>query len=1033
MPNAPLRAVASGTGGGNGVYKYGASGFPNQTFNSANYWVDVVFTAPAADTTPPTVTTVVPASGALNVSATSSVAVTFSEAMNPSTVNTGTVQLRDATSTLVTATVTYDGANHAAVLQPTFPLAGSSTYTVSVASGVTGVSDLAGNRLAATFASSFTTVDTTPPVVNSVSPTVSASNVALNASVTVTFNESMQPASINSSSFQLIDPINQVVPATVTYDAGTRTATLQPNAALATSATYTARLNAGSTGVTDLAGNPLVSPFVWTFSTIPGADVTPPAVTSVVPGVNAVGVAVASAMSATFSEAIAPATIGAATFAVRDSFNNLVAGSVAYNGTTHSATFTPSAPLAFATTYTATVVGGPSGILDLAGNGMTANFVWSFTTVSAPSGCPCSIWDVTAAPQNADANDNNPVELGVKFRANTNGFIHGIRFYKGPLNTGAHVGSLWAANGTLLASATFAGETSSGWQQVIFSTSVQITAGLTYVASYHTNAGQYSFNGAYFTNAGVDRGPLHAMQNGESGTNGVYRYSGTSAFPDQSFNSTNYWVDVVFDTGAADITPPTILSVTPAGGSTNVSTAGVATAVFSEAIDPATVTAATMELRDASNLLVAASVGYNLTTRTASLTPSSALQSLTTYTVRVHGGSGGVKDIAGNALAADTTWSFTTRDAVAPVITSVLPLAGSINVASNSMASATFSKAMNATTISASTVELRDAANALVAAGVTYDGASQTVVIQPSAVLATGTYTAIVKGGSTGVQDLAGNALASTYSWAFTVGASAPPPTCPCNVFGATVPATIATDASAAELGVRFRPTVNGYITALRFYKDAQNSGIHTGSLWTNSGALLGTVTFAGETASGWQQVALTTPVAVTAGTTYVASYHTVAGHYGFDDAYFTGTSIGTSPIIALADGADGPSGTYKIGATGFPTQNGGGASDLGRRRVRHDCAGRYDCADGLVHLAARRIARRADWLERPGDLQRVDEPIDADVSLGAGARRLQRGGRRDRQLQRRNADGDSHSVFASRGGVDLFDRSDDGGEGPGR
>ena len=79
------------------------------------------------------------------------------------------------------------------------------------------------------------------------------------------------------------------------------------------------------------------------------------------------------------------------------------------------------------------------------------------------------------------------MELGVKFRASTNGTITGIRFYKGPQNTGTHVADLWSATGTLLATATFTNETASGWQQVNLANPVVVTAGTTYVVSYHTS------------------------------------------------------------------------------------------------------------------------------------------------------------------------------------------------------------------------------------------------------------------------------------------------------------------------------------------------------------------------------------------------------------------------------------------------------------------------------------------------------------------------------------------------------------------
>jgi hypothetical protein len=133
----------------------------------------------------------------------------------------------------------------------------------------------------------------------------------------------------------------------------------------------------------------------------------------------------------------------------------------------------------------------------------------------------------------------------VRFRADTGGTVMGVRFYKGATNTGTHVGNLWTNTGTLLATATFTSETASGWQQVTFAAPVTIAANTTYVVSYHTNTGNYGVTSAYFASAGVDNAPLHALATGVDGANGVYLY-GSSAFPTQTYNTANYWVDVVF-------------------------------------------------------------------------------------------------------------------------------------------------------------------------------------------------------------------------------------------------------------------------------------------------------------------------------------------------------------------------------------------------------------------------------------------------------------------------------------------------------
>ena len=197
---------------------------------------------------------------------------------------------------------------------------------------------------------------------------------------------------------------------------------------------------------------------------------------------------------------------------------------------------------------------------------MSSPFSWSFTT-SRDGQCPCSIWQ-NAAPSGAvDAADTSAVNLGVQFQASSDGTITGVRFYKEPDNTGTHTGSLWTSSGTLLATGTFSGESATGWQELDFSTPVPVTAGTTYVASYHTNAGHYAITSNGLASA-VTNGPLTALASG-----GVYAYGSANAFPSNSFNASNYWVDVVYSP-ASGATPPVVTSVTPAAGSIGQSGVG---------------------------------------------------------------------------------------------------------------------------------------------------------------------------------------------------------------------------------------------------------------------------------------------------------------------------------------------------------------------------------------------------------------------------------------------------------------------------
>jgi hypothetical protein len=126
---------------------------------------------------------------------------------------------------------------------------------------------------------------------------------------------------------------------------------------------------------------------------------------------------------------------------------------------------------------------------------------------------------------------------------------------------------------------------------------------------------------------------------------------------------------------------------------------------------------------------------------------------------------------------------------------------------------------------------------------------------------------------------------------------------------------------SSVELGVLFKSDVNGMVNGIRFYKSASNTGTHVGTLWSSTGTLLGTATFTNETASGWQQVSFGTPVAITANTVYVASYHTTVGHYADDQNYFTTVGVDSPPLHALANGVSGSNGVFTYGTNSvFPT-----------------------------------------------------------------------------------------------------------------
>jgi chitodextrinase len=520
---------------------------------------------------------------------------------------------------------------------------------------------------------------------------------------------------------------------------------------------------------------------------------------------------------------------------------------------------------------------------------------------SLPRTCPCSVWDDAATPTVASNDDAQAIEVGFRFRSEADGYITGLRFYKGPANTGTHVGKLWTNTGELLASAMFSSESASGWQQVGLSTPVAIRAGTTYVASYHSNVGGYARDLDYF-GSGVDNPPLRALRDGEDGPNGVYVY-GPGGFPTLTFGSSNYWVDVVFDTVALPASSPDATAPSAPSSLT-------ATAISTSQID-LTWTASTDDIA-VTGYRVERCQGAGCSNFTQVASPSSTsysdtgLLAGTSYTYRVR-----ATDAAGNLGPYSNSASATTNaepDTAVPTAPS--------NLAATPAGTSRIDLAWTASTDNVGVTGYRvercqgpgctDFAQVASPTGAAYSD---------TGLVAATSYSYRVR-----AADAAGNLSPYSNTTSATTNA---PQTCPCRIWNDAATPTVASqdDVQPVEVGLRFRSSTDGYITGLRFYKGPANNGTHTGKLWTNAGTLLASVTFTGESASGWQQMNLPTPVAITASTTYVASYHTDAGGYAIDQGYFGASGFDNSPLRALRDGEDGANGVYAYGPGGFPTQ----------------------------------------------------------------------------------------------------------------
>jgi hypothetical protein len=314
-----------------------------------------------------------------------------------------------------------------------------------------------------------------------------------------------------------------------------------------------------------------------------------------------------------------------------------------------------------------------------------------------------SIWGNTGSPINADGNDGQPIEIGTKFRAAVNGYVTGIRFYKGVTNTGTHIASLWSVSGTQLATVPFTSETASGWQEVHFATPVYIKADTTYIASYFSPSGGFAISSGFFTNSGTNNPPLTALQTGVDGPNGVYKYGG--GFPNGG-NGANYWVDVLFmqEQTAQQVSTYTLTNI--------------------------------MDYNSCSN--------------------------------------------AGTALATATV-------AINPLPNGIIASAGSVCK-------------------------------------------GQPIELVFNATTGTGPFTLVIN-------DSTYNNISSGVPFNSGMNSSSAPKSIWSN---STLPGTpsVTIDSSAIELGVKFRSTIAGKISGIRFYKGGANSGIHTGSLWSSGGSI---------------------------------------------------------------------------------------------------------------------------------------------------------------------------------------------------
>ncbi|WP_312182150.1 DUF4082 domain-containing protein [Arthrobacter sp.] len=672
----------------------------------------------------------------------------------------------------------------------------------------------------------------------------------------------------------------------------------------------------------------------------------PLSASSQLPADGAAGVALDTRITAVLSKEVLRESVS---MVVRDAAGTPVEGSTRYSAASRTAEFLPAAELSAGTQHTVELAA-----VDTDGNGIASGGTWSFTTTrSASEGdCPCSLFSEDSIPQLPQLSDGIPLTLGVAFRPDAAGTITGVRFYKGPGNTGVHTGRLFGPGGAELAALTFSGESASGWQTATFPVPVPVQAGQEYVAAYTSPNGAYSANLGQFA-GGYSYGPLSVPPDG-----GRFVYGGT--YPERS-SSSGYLVDVVYERGAPGLS---VSARAPAAGAAGVPVNSTVSGTFSHEVLPGSVA---VSLQGPDGREVSGQTGYDAGTRTATFTPAAALTGATEYTVRLTGT--GAEDLVPDGSG---TWTFTTaaastegecpcglfpadtlpavaqvadgrpvvlgtafRSSADGLVSGIRFFKGAGNTGTHTgklfaadgsvLASATFSSESSSGWQSVNfdePVPIRGG-NEYIAA---YTSPTGTYSVTPGQFTGSYSYGPLSVDASGGRFSYAGGYPGSPSAASYLVdvlfdSGGVPPEVpdpengCPCSLYAqADVPLIDRVlDGTPVTLGTAFSVEVPGQIGAVRFYRGEGNTGPHTGYLYDDAGTELARVLFAGGTNEGWQSATLDVPVAVTPGTEYTVAYSAPAGVYSATPGGFA-SGRDRLPLLVPANG-----GRYSY-AGGFPT-----------------------------------------------------------------------------------------------------------------
>ncbi len=674
--------------------------------------------------------------------------------------------------------------------------------------------------------------------------------------------------------------------------------------------------------------------------------VTIPGVVSVTPAQGATDVVINTTVTATFSLAMSPSTITTSTFTLTGPGGTAVAGAVSYSGMV--ATFTPAAVLAYGTTYTATITNGAA---TPGGAELLGNFVWTFSTVAPAPGVVSTI-PATGATNVAIgqvlsatfSEPMNPTTISTSTFTVTGtegAAVAGTVAYSGVVATFTPSESLAYSTqytATITTGAASAGGTPLAanyvWtfttitppplvvSTIPVNTATGVPVGQVLSATFNEAMNCVGFPAAAF----IVTGPGATAVPGTIGCSGA-----VATFTPAANLAFNTVYTATITTGATSLggsplaanyvwtfrtapapTPPTVIATVPVNGAVAVPINQALSATFSVAMTPATIDTTTFTLAETtSGNAVTGAVTYVAAGSVATFTPSANLAPTTEYTATI---TTGAEDLAGTGLASNYVWTFTTGalpTAIPPTVVSTIPLDLATDVPINQVVSATFSEAMNPTTINSTTFTLTGPGTTPVSGLLAYAAVGNTLTFTPTANLAPSTlFTATV---TTGAQNLAGYGLATNYVWTFTTG---------------TTIATVAPEiVSTVPLNLAKGVALNQAVSAT--FTEAMNPlTITTGTFQLtgpDAAAVAGTVSY-----DAINFIATFTPTApLTASTTYTATVTNGAtdlagnplGTTGAPNpwTFTTGTAVVPPPIvlgptIALFGGFGGTSGMTNQG-----------------------------------------------------------------------------------------------------------------------